>query len=87
MVLSPLQAVRQLLPAQEQAGRTPLLEPQSGLVLHQAQVGFQPGGIVLVDSEMVSKVEQITNGAASVQDPLEAAESVIKELAGKAEPT
>jgi hypothetical protein len=40
-------------------------------------------GVIGDTSEMVSKVEQITNGAASVQDPLEAAKSVIKELTGK----
>jgi 2',3'-cyclic-nucleotide 2'-phosphodiesterase (5'-nucleotidase family) len=40
-------------------------------------------GIIGDTSEMVSKVNQITNGAVSVQDPLKAAESVIKELTGK----
>ena len=34
-------------------------------------------------SEMTSRVSEITNGAASVQDPLEAADSILKELAGK----
>jgi hypothetical protein len=34
-------------------------------------------------SDMISKVSQITNETVSVQDPLKAAESVIKELAGK----
>jgi len=40
-------------------------------------------GIIGDTSDMVSSVKQITNGAASVQDPLEAAASVIEELAGK----
>jgi 2',3'-cyclic-nucleotide 2'-phosphodiesterase (5'-nucleotidase family) len=40
-------------------------------------------GVIGDTSEMVSKITQITNGAAKVQDPLQAAESVIKELSGK----
>lgn len=44
-------------------------------------------GIIGDTSEMVSKVEQITNGTASVQDPLAAAESVLKELSGKVDYT
>jgi hypothetical protein len=40
-------------------------------------------GIIGDTSEMPEKVKQITNGAASVTDPLEAAESVIKEMSGK----
>ncbi len=34
-------------------------------------------------SEMVSKVQQITGETVSVQDPLKAAEAIVKELAGK----
>jgi 2',3'-cyclic-nucleotide 2'-phosphodiesterase (5'-nucleotidase family) len=33
--------------------------------------------------EMATKVSEITRGAAKVQDPLQAAESVVKELSGK----
>jgi predicted CXXCH cytochrome family protein len=40
-------------------------------------------GVIGDTSEMVSKVKQITNEAVSVQDPLQAAESIVKELAGK----
>jgi hypothetical protein len=40
-------------------------------------------GIIGDNSEMAEKVNQITNGAASVQDPIKAAESIVKELAGK----
>ena len=40
-------------------------------------------GVIGDTSEMSEKVSQITNGAASVQDPLQAAESIVKELAGK----
>jgi 2',3'-cyclic-nucleotide 2'-phosphodiesterase (5'-nucleotidase family) len=44
-------------------------------------------GVIGDTSEMVSKIKQITNGAANVQDPLQAAESVIKELSGKVDYT
>lgn len=40
-------------------------------------------GVIGDTSEMASRVSEITNGAASVQDPLEAADSILKELAGK----
>ncbi len=40
-------------------------------------------GIIGDTSEMAAKVNTITNGAASVQDPLKAAESIVKELSGK----
>ena len=40
-------------------------------------------GVIGDTSEMAAKVNEITKGAASVQDPLKAAESVVKELAGK----
>lgn len=40
-------------------------------------------GIIGDTSEMSAKVNQFTNGALSVQDPLQAAESVVKELTGK----
>jgi hypothetical protein len=40
-------------------------------------------GIIGDTSEMTNKVSEITKGAASVADPLEAAESIVKELAGK----
>jgi len=40
-------------------------------------------GVIGDTSEMVSKVSEITNDAAFIQDPLAAAESVIKELTGK----
>jgi 2',3'-cyclic-nucleotide 2'-phosphodiesterase (5'-nucleotidase family) len=40
-------------------------------------------GVIGDTSEMSEKVNQITNGAASVQDALQAAESVVKELSGK----
>jgi hypothetical protein len=40
-------------------------------------------GVIGDTSEMAAKVSEISKGAASVQDPLKAAESVIKELTGK----
>lgn len=40
-------------------------------------------GIIGDTSEMAAKVKENTNGAANVQDPLKAAESIVKELAGK----
>jgi hypothetical protein len=40
-------------------------------------------GLMGDTSEMLSKVQEITDGAVTVQDPLQAAESVIQELAGK----
>ncbi len=40
-------------------------------------------GVIGDTSEMTAKVSALTKDAASVQDPLEAAESVVKELAGK----
>jgi hypothetical protein len=40
-------------------------------------------GLMGDTSEMLSKVLKITDGAVTVQDPLQAAESVIQELAGK----
>jgi hypothetical protein len=40
-------------------------------------------GVIGDTSEMAAKVSEITKGAASVQDPLQAAESIVKELAGK----
>jgi predicted CXXCH cytochrome family protein len=40
-------------------------------------------GVIGDNSEMVEKVNQITNGAASVTDPLKAAEAIVKELTGK----
>jgi hypothetical protein len=40
-------------------------------------------GVIGDTSDMSAKVTQFTNGALSVQDPLQAAESVIKELSGK----
>jgi hypothetical protein len=40
-------------------------------------------GVIGDTSDMSAKVNQFTNGALSVQDPLQAAESVIKELSGK----
>jgi 2',3'-cyclic-nucleotide 2'-phosphodiesterase (5'-nucleotidase family) len=40
-------------------------------------------GVIGDTSEMATKVSEITNGAASVKDPLEAAESIVKELTGK----
>ncbi len=40
-------------------------------------------GIIGDTSEMANKVSEITNGKATVQDPLKAAEAIVKELAGK----
>jgi hypothetical protein len=40
-------------------------------------------GVIGDTSEMAAKVSEITNGAASVQDPLQTAESIVKELSGK----
>jgi hypothetical protein len=40
-------------------------------------------GVIGDTSDMSAKVNQFTNGALTVQDPLQAAESVIKELSGK----
>ncbi len=40
-------------------------------------------GVIGDTSEMVSKVSEITKDAVTVQDPLQAAEAVIKELTGK----
>jgi 2',3'-cyclic-nucleotide 2'-phosphodiesterase (5'-nucleotidase family) len=40
-------------------------------------------GVIGDTSEMTAKVSEITKDAASVQDPLQAAESVVKELSGK----
>ena len=40
-------------------------------------------GLMGDTSEMLSKVRKITDGAVTVQDPLQAAESVIQELTGK----
>jgi hypothetical protein len=40
-------------------------------------------GIIGDTSEMVSKVNDITKGTVSIQDPLQAAESIVKELTGK----
>ena len=40
-------------------------------------------GVIGDTSEMSEKVGRITNGAASIQDPLKAAESIVQELAGK----
>jgi hypothetical protein len=40
-------------------------------------------GVIGDTSEMATKVSEITKGAASVQDPLKAAESIVKELTGK----
>ena len=40
-------------------------------------------GVIGDTSEMVSKVSEITKDAVSIQDPLQAAESVVKELTGK----
>jgi hypothetical protein len=40
-------------------------------------------GVIGDTSEMAAKVSEITKGAASVQDPLKAAEAVVKELTGK----
>jgi hypothetical protein len=42
-------------------------------------------GVIGDTSEMATKVNDITKGAASIQDPLKAAESVVKELRGKAD--
>jgi len=40
-------------------------------------------GVIGDTSEMVSKVSEITKDGASIQDPLQAAEAVVKELTGK----
>ncbi len=40
-------------------------------------------GVMGDTSEMSSRVDEITKGAASVQDPLQAAEAIVKELSGK----
>lgn len=40
-------------------------------------------GVIGDSSEMAQKVKDLTNGAASVTDPLQAAESIVKELSGK----
>ena len=40
-------------------------------------------GVIGDTSEMAAKVSELTKGAASVQDPLKAAEAIIKELSGK----
>ena len=40
-------------------------------------------GVMGDTSEMAGKVSQITNGAVSVTDPLQAAEAIVKELSGK----
>lgn len=40
-------------------------------------------GIIGDTSEMASKISEATNGAVSVQDPLQTAESIVKELTGK----
>jgi hypothetical protein len=40
-------------------------------------------GVIGDTSEMVSKVSEITKDAVSIQDPLQAAEAVVKELTGK----
>jgi len=40
-------------------------------------------GVIGDTSEMSEKVGRITNGTASIQDPLKAAESIVQELAGK----
>jgi 2',3'-cyclic-nucleotide 2'-phosphodiesterase (5'-nucleotidase family) len=40
-------------------------------------------GVIGDTSEMSTKVGEITKGEASVQDPLQAAESIVKELSGK----
>jgi 2',3'-cyclic-nucleotide 2'-phosphodiesterase (5'-nucleotidase family) len=40
-------------------------------------------GIIGDTSEMATKVSEITGGAVNIQDPLEAAASIVKELAGK----
>jgi hypothetical protein len=40
-------------------------------------------GLIGDTSEMATKVSEITKGAASVSDPIEAAQSIVKELSGK----
>ena len=40
-------------------------------------------GVIGDTSEMASKINEITKGAVSVQDPIKAAESIVKELTGK----
>jgi 2',3'-cyclic-nucleotide 2'-phosphodiesterase (5'-nucleotidase family) len=40
-------------------------------------------GVIGDTSEMVAKVSEITKDAATIQDPLQAADAVVKELAGK----
>jgi len=60
---------------------TPIFKPYVIKKVNDKNVGIL--AIIGDTSEMVSKVESITNGAASVQDPLAAAEAIIEELAGK----
>ena len=59
----------------------PIFKPYVIKKVNDKNVGIF--GVIGDTSEMVSKVEKITNGAAGVQDPLAAAEAAIKELTGK----
>jgi len=60
---------------------TPIFKPYVVKEVNGKKIGIF--SIIGDTSEMASKVKQITKGAASVTDPLEAAESVISELSGK----
>ncbi len=63
------------------ANGTPIFKPYVLKKVNDRTVGVF--GIMGDTADMVSKVKSITNGAVSVQDPLKAAEAVIKELSGK----
>jgi hypothetical protein len=63
------------------ANNAPIFKPYVIKKVNGKNVGIF--GVMGDTSEMTEKVNQITKGAVSVQDPLKAAESIVKELAGK----
>jgi hypothetical protein len=59
----------------------PIFKPYIIKTVNGKKVGIF--GVMGDTSEMTEKVSQITNGAVSVKDTLEAAEAIVKELSGK----
>ncbi len=59
----------------------PIFKPYVIKKVNDKKVGIF--GLMGDTSEMLSKVKKITDGAVSVQDPIQAAKSVIQELTGK----
>jgi 2',3'-cyclic-nucleotide 2'-phosphodiesterase (5'-nucleotidase family) len=63
------------------SNNAPIFKPYIVKKVNGKNVGIF--GVIGDTSEMTAKVNDITKGAASVQDPLKAAESIVKELSGK----